>query len=138
MSPEQARGLTVDKRTDIWAFGCVLFEMLSGRRPFEGKTITDTLAHVLEREPDWAALPSATPEAVRKLVRRCLVKDPSHRLRDIGDVPLELEDPARPAGRRWSPRDTVAVAIQAGAAGDLGRLHRCGGHVARHAVLPSA
>ena len=114
MSPEQARGLTVDKRTDIWAFGCVLFEMLSGRRPFEGKTVTDTLAHVLEREPDWAALPSATPEAVLKVVRRCLVKDPSHRLRDIGDVRLELED--RRGGRVDAGRraEAVAVAIKAG------------------------
>jgi serine/threonine protein kinase len=96
MSPEQARGQAVDKRTDIWAFGCLLFEMVSGRRAFEGTTVTDTIAHVLEREPDWSALPAATPEAVRKLIRRCLKKDPSRRLRDIGDVQLELDDPGAP------------------------------------------
>jgi serine/threonine protein kinase/Tol biopolymer transport system component len=92
MSPEQARGETIDKRTDIWAFGCVLFEMLSGRRAFEGKTITDTLAHVLEREPDWAALPAATPPALRTLVQRCLRKDPDRRLHDIADARIELEE----------------------------------------------
>ena len=91
MSPEQARGQAVDRRSDIWAFGCVLFEMLAGRRPFEGETMTDTLVQVLEREPDWGALPAPTPEPIRTLLRRCLVKDPSHRSRDIGDVRLELD-----------------------------------------------
>ena len=94
MSPEQARGAPVDKRTDIWAFGCVLFEMLSGRRAFEGNTGADTLARVLEREPDWTALPGATPDAIRTLLRRCFVKDPARRPRDIGDLRLELEEPA--------------------------------------------
>ncbi len=75
MSPEQARGLTVDKRTDIWAFGCVLFEMLAGRRTFEGATITDTLARILDREPDWNALPADTPAPIRTLLERCLRKD---------------------------------------------------------------
>ena len=92
MSPEQARGAPVDKRTDIWAFGCVLFEMLSGRRAFEGNTVADTLARVLEREPDWAVLPAATPDAIRTLLRRCFVKDPARRPRDIGDLRLELEE----------------------------------------------
>jgi serine/threonine protein kinase len=92
MSPEQARGLAIDKRSDIWAFGCVLFEMLSGRRAFEGATITDTIAHVLEREPDWTQLPSATPPAILRLLERCLRKEPQKRLRDIADALDEIED----------------------------------------------
>ncbi len=92
MSPEQARGHTIDKRTDVWAFGCVVYEMLSGRAAFARETITDTLAAVLESEPDWRALPDTTPPGLRRLVRRCLVKDLRHRLRDIGDARLELAD----------------------------------------------
>jgi Tol biopolymer transport system component len=91
MSPEQARGQPVDKRTDIWAFGCVLYEMLSGRAPFGGATAADIVAALLEREPDWSALPSATPGALRRLLRRCLEKNPKRRLRDIGDARLDLE-----------------------------------------------
>jgi WD40 repeat protein len=92
MSPEQARGEAVDKRADIWAFGCVLFEMLSGRQAFDGKTITDTLAHVLEREPDWSLLPTETPEAIRILLQRSLRKDPHKRLHDVADARIELDD----------------------------------------------
>jgi eukaryotic-like serine/threonine-protein kinase len=92
MSPEQARGQAVDKRADIWAFGCVLYELLTGRAIFAGDTLSDTLARVLEREPEWSQLPAATPAAVRRLLRRCLEKDPRERLRDIGDARLELED----------------------------------------------
>jgi serine/threonine protein kinase len=92
MSPEQARGLAIDKRSDIWAFGCVLFEMLSGRRAFEGATITDTIAHVLEREPDWTQLPPATPPGIRRLLDRCLRKEPQKRLRDIADPLYEIDD----------------------------------------------
>jgi serine/threonine protein kinase len=91
MSPEQARGLAVDKRTDIWAFGCVLFEMLTGARPFEGETVTDTLARVLEREPDWGRLPVDVPGPVRLLLERCLRKDPRKRLHDIADATIELD-----------------------------------------------
>ncbi len=76
MSPEQARGKPVDKRADIWAFGVVLFEMLTGRMMFGGETVSDTLARVLERDPDWTLLPAATPPHVRELLARCLVKDP--------------------------------------------------------------
>ena len=86
MSPEQARGHEVDKRTDIWAFGCVLFELLSGRRAFEGATATDTLAAIVQSEPDWTVLPSDTPTAVQRLLQRCLAKDPRRRLRDIGEA----------------------------------------------------
>jgi serine/threonine protein kinase/Tol biopolymer transport system component len=91
MSPEQARGLPVDKRTDIWAFGCVLYEMLTGRVTFPGDTVSDSIAKILEREPDWSALPHATPESIRRLLLRCLVKDPKQRLRDIGDVRIEID-----------------------------------------------
>ena len=75
MSPEQARGQAVDKRTDIWAFGCVLYEMLTGQRAFRGETVSDTIAAVLEREPDWQALPAGTPAKIRDLLRRCLQKE---------------------------------------------------------------
>src|SRR6266849_138204 len=92
MSPEQARGQPVDRRADIWAFGCVLYEMLTGRAPFPGETVSDSIAAILEREPDWTALPSATPPAVQRLVARCLAKDRQHRLRDIGDARLEIEE----------------------------------------------
>ena len=92
MSPEQARGKPVDKRTDIWAFGCVLYEMLTGRTPFVGETGSDMVAAILEREPDWTSLPPATPVMVRRLLERCLAKDPKLRLRDIGDARLELDE----------------------------------------------
>jgi len=92
MSPEQARGQLVDKRADVWAFGCVLFEMLSGRMAFSGQTISDTIAAVLEREPVWDRLPAATPKGIRRLLRRCLEKDPKQRLRDIGDARIELDE----------------------------------------------
>jgi eukaryotic-like serine/threonine-protein kinase len=91
MSPEQARGHSVDKRGDIWAFGCVLYEMLTGRLAFPGDTVSDTIAKILEREPDWSALPAATPASVRRLLLRCLAKDPKQRLRDIGDVRIEID-----------------------------------------------
>jgi serine/threonine protein kinase len=98
MSPEQARGLTVDKRTDIWAFGCVLFEMLTGREAFAGDSLPDIVAGVLEREPDWTQLPAATPVALRTLLQRCLRKDPRRRLRDIADALIEIDDFSTPAG----------------------------------------
>ena len=91
MSPEQARGRPVDKRTDIWAFGVVFFEMLTGRALFSGDTLTDVLAAVVTREPDWTSLPNGTPPAVRELLRHCLAKDRARRLRDMGDARLLLE-----------------------------------------------
>ncbi len=96
MSPEQARGQPVDKRTDIWAFGCVLYEMLTGRMAFPGQTVSDVIAAILEREPDWSALPDSTPPAIRKLLTRCFEKEHQTRLRDIGDARLELEDALNP------------------------------------------
>jgi len=99
MSPEQARGKPVDKRADIFAFGSVLYELLTGKRAFVGETVTDTLAKVLEGEPDWKALPEATPWRIQELLRRCLTKDAHDRLRDIAHVRVEiklaLEDPTR-------------------------------------------
>ena len=92
MAPEQARGKPVDKRSDIWAFGCVLYEMLTGRRAFEGEDISVTLAAVLKGEPNWAALPAHTPPAVRRLLRRCLTKEPEARLRAAADAVLDLND----------------------------------------------
>jgi len=92
MSPEQARGKSVDKRTDVFSFGVVLFEMLTGRRLFQGEEVSDVLASVLKNEPDWAALPGDTPSRVRDVLRRCLEKDPRKRTRDIGDVRLEIEE----------------------------------------------
>jgi Tol biopolymer transport system component len=92
MSPEQVRGQALDKRADIWAFGCVLYEMLTSSPAFASGTTSDTLARVLEREPDWSRLPSETPDAIRRLLRRCLEKDPGLRLRDAGDALLEMHD----------------------------------------------
>ncbi len=96
MSPEQARGKGVDKRTDIWAFGCVLYEMLTRRKTFAGETVSDTVAAILEHEPDWNVLPLHTPPAVRHLLHRCLEKDLNRRLRDAGDARLEIEDSLAP------------------------------------------
>ena len=97
MSPEQARGRPLDKRTDIWSFACVLFEMLTGRTAFGGETISDTIARVLEREVDWDALPASCPPRIRDLLRRCLRKESNRRLRDIGDARLELDELGVPA-----------------------------------------
>ena len=99
MSPEQARGKRVDKRTDIWAFGCCLYEALTGDLPFQGETVSDTLAKVLEREPDWDRLPPDTPPQVRVLLRKCLQKDSNRRLRDIGDARIDVFDLITESGR---------------------------------------
>jgi eukaryotic-like serine/threonine-protein kinase len=92
MSPEQAKGKAVDKRSDVWSFGCVLLEMLSGQQTFTGETLTDILAAVVRAEPDWEGLPAATPVAIRRLLRRCLTKDPKRRLRDIGEAHIAIEE----------------------------------------------
>src|SRR5262252_1398786 len=90
MSPEQAKAKPVDRRADIWAFGCVLYEMLTGKQAFTGEAVTDTLAAVIKEEPDWSLLPAATPVRLRVLLLRCLQKDPRQRLRDIGDARISL------------------------------------------------
>src|ERR1700739_4073430 len=100
MSPEQARGKEADKRTDIWAFGCVLYELLTGKQVFRGETRQDTIVVTLGQEPDWEALPTCTPVKIRNLLRRCLQKDPQRRLRDIGDVRIEIEEASVAFGPR--------------------------------------
>ena len=131
MAPEQARGKVVDRRADIWAFGIVLCEMLTGRRAFDGQDMSDILAAVLTRDPDVSALPAATPPAVRRLLERCLVKDPRRRLRDIGEARLILESQdapiaavaptaASPLRRLWPI--AIALVAVAAAAGAVGRL----------------
>ena len=129
MSPEQTRGQEVDRRTDIWAFGCVLYELLTGTRAFPGETRSDTIAAVLGRTPDWLKLPAEVPDSVRVLLRRTLERDPKRRLRDVGDARLELDDAvatghgdaaapaarldrtgARPSGRRMLLASLTALA----------------------------
>ncbi len=108
MSPEQARGKSVDKRADIWAFGCVLYEMLTGKLAFESDTISDTMAAVLTRDPDWGAVPPATPQRLMSLLKRCLRKDSRERLRDIGDARVELGEIAG-GGAAIEPGPTVST-----------------------------
>ncbi len=109
MSPEQARGRPVDKRADVWAFGCVLYEMLTARQAFAGESVTDVIAAVVKTEPEWKALPAETPAPVHHLLRRCLEKDARRRLRDIGEARLLLEDFL--AGRVEEPSGVVAAAV---------------------------
>ncbi len=120
MSPEQARGQPVDKRTDVWAFGCVLFEMLTGSSAFGRETVTDTMAAVVGVEPDWRSLPANTPDSIRRLLTRCLQKDARRRLHDIADARIEIEDalsvPAAPAGVA-APRRARRAAVWALALG---------------------
>ena len=99
MSPEQARGKAVDKRTDIWAFGCVVYELLSGQRAFTGETVSDVLAAILTTDPDWDALPADTPLRIRDLLGRCMQKDPNRRLRDVGDARIEFEEALTELGK---------------------------------------
>jgi serine/threonine protein kinase len=122
MAPEQARGKAVDKRADIWAFGCVLYEMLTGRRAFGGEEITDTLAFIITKEPNWTALPKETPPAVHRLLRRCLTKDRRNRLPDIGVARLEIDDaldPAHAVSLHPPRRGIAAIAAAALAAAAL-------------------
>jgi serine/threonine protein kinase/Tol biopolymer transport system component len=129
MSPEQARGRPVDKRADIWAFGCVLYEMLTGRAVFEGATVSDVMARVIERDPDWSALPPATPPGVRRALQKCLEKDLKRRLRDIGDLELALDtapDVTRDRavrGGRSSWLGWAAAAVAFVAAGAVSAVH---------------
>ena len=109
MSPEQARGGDVDKRTDIWAFGCLLYELLTGKRAFPGETLQDTIAAVLEREPNWQALPAKTPAQVRELLRQCLQKDAGRRLHNIADARRTIEK----AQRGWNRWRVAAIAAAA-------------------------
>jgi serine/threonine-protein kinase len=128
MSPEQAKGKAVDKRTDIWAFGCVLFEMLTGKMAFPGDNVTEILAAVVRGDPEWSAIPAGTPASIQRLLRRCLVKEPKDRLSDINVARLEIRDAAEtprsiPTGpstkiapRTWHAWGMLAAGIVAGAA----------------------
>ena len=128
MSPEQARGHAVDKRADIWAFGCVLYEMLTGRDAFAGRTPSDTIAAILERDADVRALPATTPSGIERLLKRCFEKDPRRRLRDIGEARVEIDDaqraPAlqdspRPISRRWLVATLLSAVVVIAAAAVL-------------------
>ena len=150
MSPEQARGRQVDKRTDIWAFGVVLYEMLSGRTLFAGDTVTDVLASVVTRDPDWSVLPPATPVSIQRLLRRCLEKDQKRRVRDAADVRLEIEDTlaapsdsvrgmtlaSAPVRSRWWPAAIIAAVIAGAAIGLMvGRPSTTAGNRVRTVAL---
>ncbi len=125
MSPEQARGKPVDRRTDIWAFGCVLFECLTGKGLFKGETVSDSIGAILHREPDWSSLPAETPAAVRLLLTRCLNRDPEQRLRDIGDARIELEQAIRdPSGSYLGFGTLSGAAVQPSPASGKASLFR--------------
>ena len=121
MSPEQARGNPTDHRTDIWSFGCIIYQMLTGHSPFESDTATDTLARIIERQPDWELLPNETPENIRVLLRHCLEKNQDKRLGDIADAGIEISETlslpatttAAPARTLW--RWAMAIGLVAGA-----------------------
>jgi serine/threonine-protein kinase len=151
MSPEQARALPIDKRTDVWAFGCVLFEMLAGQRAFDGERTSDVIAKVIEREPDYGAIPTATPPRLVRLLRRTFAKDPRQRLRDCGDARLELQElglsdaeaeGGRASARRrvsWLALGALGGAVAVAAVALAGLFDRpAGGQVMRFTiVLPS-
>jgi serine/threonine-protein kinase len=135
MAPEQAKGKAVDKRADVWAFGCVLYEMLTGRRAFAGEDISETLAFVITKEPDWTRLPAETPAPIRKLLRRCLEKDRKRRLADIADARLEIDDalsapPGEASVSSIAPASSGAVALTAPIPRQRNRMWRAIGGVA--------
>jgi serine/threonine-protein kinase len=132
MSPEQAKGREADRRSDIWAFGCVLYEMLTGRRAFDGEDVADTLALVLKGEPDWTAIPASTPRVVRTLVRRCLERDPRRRVADISTARFVFDEPVS-AETAEPGKDTAYVQAQVAAAVADARRR-----LLRHRVLPAA
>ncbi len=141
MSPEQARARPVDKRTDIWAFGCVLYELLAGRQAFGGESVSDTMVSILKGDPDWGRLPAETPPAIRSVLRRCLQKDPKQRVHDVADARIEIEEalalpaqPHLPAAKRTRRSAVVAVA----AAGILAAAAFAGGMWWRDRGAPPA
>jgi len=127
MAPEQARGKAVDKRADIWAFGCVLYEMLTGRQAFGGETVTDILGAIIHKEPDWSALPASLPPAVAELVRRCLQKDVRTRQRDIGDALAALDSLMGSTGAAASAAGTIVGGVSRPSKADAGSTTRRAG-----------
>ena len=115
MSPEQARGKPIDKRTDIWAFGCILYEMLAAQRAFDGETTSDVIAAIIEREPRWAALPAGVPRPLRRVLARCLEKDPRRRARDIADVRAEMDEEETAPARASRPSSIAIAALSVAA-----------------------
>jgi serine/threonine protein kinase len=123
MSPEQAKGREADKRSDVWAFGCVVFEMLTGRRAFGGDDVSDTFVAILRDEPDWGALPRDTPSSLREVIKRCLEKDRKQRMPDIPVARYLLDDPSGAAARTDARTSTRRTALAfAGAAMFVGAL----------------
>lgn len=118
MSPEQARGKNVDERTDIWAFGCLLYELVTGKRAFKGETLQETITAVLEREPDWQALPADTPAKIRDLLRQCLQKDARRRPQSINDARRTIEQ-SRRGWNRWQVAAISAAALAVAAIGTI-------------------
>ena len=153
MSPEQAKGRAADKRSDVWAFGCVLYEMLTGTRPFEGEDVSDTLAAVLRGEPNWAALPADVPPAIRTFVQRSLEKDRSRRIADLSTALFVIDEHANPANlpnlanpvpalaprlplwRRAIPAVLSAIVAAAIVGGDGVVVRGSSRRAVRHAVL---
>ena len=137
MSPEQAKGRPVDRRTDLWAFGVVLYELLTGTRAFEGESVAETLAHVLTQTPNWALLPADTPAPIRTLLRRCLEKNPAKRLDSAVALRLEIDDAlGLSCGRDdggWSSGATPPSHLASHRCGGRRQPHRCAGHVGRDA-----
>jgi serine/threonine protein kinase/Tol biopolymer transport system component len=113
MAPEQARGRNVDERVDVWAFGCVLYELLTGRRAFAGEDVSDTLAGILRADPDWRAVPATTPPSIQRLLRRCLAKDPAKRLPDIRAAQLDIDDAASSETTAPAPAATKTTSSRA-------------------------
>ena len=131
MSPEQAKGKAVDKRTDIWAFGCVLYELLTGKAAFQGEDVRDILAAVVKAEPDWSRLPRSTPPAIRTLLRRCLRKDKRQRLQMRAVLRIEIEDaiaaPKDSGATQAAPASTSKLLVGGGrSTGDCLGRRRCG------------
>ncbi len=137
MSPEQARGKTVDKRADNWAFGCVLYEMLTGKRLFDGETVTDVLAAVVTRDPDWTRLPASTPPAVRRLLARCLDKDVRTRLRDIGEARIILANPGASESAPAAPSLVAPARARGWWIGAAAAALVAGAALGRYALVPA-
>jgi len=139
MSPEQVRGQALDERTDIWSFGCVLYELLTGKRAFAGETVSDTLAAILKEEPDWRAVPASTPGSVRRLLGRCLAKQPRQRLQHIGDARIEIEETFHESVAAAQAPDELAPVVPESMAARDGRGYRkmalAGGLVAAAALF---